>query len=713
MKQPRRHLIETFLVWMIIPITLVVFIQIPQKIVDFRQEKYETYKTIATLMSRFLEVEGAGEKDAVLIGSVTCPLIANYRDNSTSMAVWYSRDGRAWTDLAGSPVSDLTGVSLDKLIRTCNQNLDGLTEVGKHLGCIHVIQRANSVSGYLFVGERTDILEAEGWRRRADYLFFIAVLTVLVCLGYAVLRQDIARQVSSFQSELISARSQGVVPQQGEVRIGGELQEVFAFSKEILEENILVGNILHNLPVGLAVLDQSNNIILINRRMAGYVEANANCLVGKQVGGTPLAFLEEAAAPAAESARFSDAHPTPALVVGRQGKFVEVHSFPIIGKHGDSIGTLYIVLDSVDRGMMERLQLENGFFVESTSTGVVVIDNTNAIVSMNQFAASILAVEREQCLHTNWVDFGQKYVPQVLELTGCFPDPHVLKNRDVTLNLANSNLTIRLDSFLLGPAPKDQEPSALMLLLRDETEKHLLEEQARLADKLAVIGQMAASTAHEIRNPLTGIRGFVQLIERSLIKNGLTEQTEYIPLILAEIDRINEIIKEFLLLAKPTKVQKLFDLNQVIGECLVFVENEALLRDVQLVTAFGENLPPVKGDPDKFKQVVLNLARNSLEAISGGGRLTVRTWGEGRWLAMEVKDTGAGIPPELLPKMFEPFFTTKESGTGLGLPVTYKIVREFGGEINVDSEVGQGTSITVRLPVTGINPETEPGGESQ
>lgn len=688
MRWPRGYLIETFLVWVIIPILIVVTIQIPKRNEEFRQERYETFKTIAGLMAPF-------------VGGNSLPAPEKVRMDTDEIAVWYSLDGEDWRELGGKTVVWKTGSS--EIVQKSNQR--GLVEMHGHLGYLHAFLQDGSLR-YLFVGEKVEALENEGWRQRADYIFLMLLLTGLICLGYTVIRKDITQQVSSFRDELESVRTGEVQLPETEYRVIGELQEVFTSSKQLLAENILVSSILHNLPVGLVVLDENDQVALINRRMEEYVGVDADVLVGQQLDSTPLSFMQEAPALSVTGASGEEGRHTPALVVDRRGRFAEVHAFPLDDRNGKNLGTLYMVLDSVDRVMLERLQLENGFFIESTGTGVVVINDRNIIISINDHAATCFGVERSEALQADWTEFGPARVPQIYQLTGSFPEPGVLKDRNVTLNQAESPRYIRLDSFLLGQASGKSGPAALMLLLRDETEKHLLEEQARLADKLAVIGQMAAGTAHEIRNPLTGIRGFVQLIEKALIKHDLKEQAEYVPMILAEIDRINEIIKDFLLLAKPAKAtEELFDVNQAVAECLVFVENETLLREVEMVVRYADGLPPVRGEMDKLKQVVLNLARNALEAMPGGGRLEVGTRSDGNWIVIEIRDTGEGIPADKLQKIFEPFFTTKEGGTGLGLPVSYKIVQDFGGELTAESEVGKGTLFQVRLPTAGLESE--------
>jgi len=219
------------------------------------------------------------------------------------------------------------------------------------------------------------------------------------------------------------------------------------------------------------------------------------------------------------------------------------------------------------------------------------------------------------------------------------------------------------------------------------------------AEKLATIGRMAASIVHEIRNPLTSIRGFVQLLAEK--RPAQDPEREYLDIVLEELDRVNEYITHFLQLAKPEQRRRTeVDLVDLLRGIMVLAESQGLLRDIEVVQEYASALPPVFADPGQIRQVFLNLIQNAFQAMPHGGRLTVRAYpaAEERMVAVDVEDTGTGIPEEHLPRLGEFFFTTKEDGTGLGLALTFRIVREHGGTIEVWSRVGQGSRFTVRLP---------------
>ncbi|HHW91667.1 MAG TPA: GAF domain-containing protein [Firmicutes bacterium] len=237
------------------------------------------------------------------------------------------------------------------------------------------------------------------------------------------------------------------------------------------------------------------------------------------------------------------------------------------------------------------------------------------------------------------------------------------------------------------------------LVIEDVTEKRQLEISLQEAEKLAALGELAAGIAHEMRNPLTTIKGFTQLIRQ---KNYSAEELAgYTDLMLSEMERMGEIIRSLLLLADTTRVQvESVDLNKLLELLLSLIHAEAVLRDVEIRYRPSPNLPPVKGDFNELKQSFLNIATNALQAMTYGGILTISSEyrAEEGEVWIHVGDTGCGIAPDDYKRIFNPFFCTKEEGTGLGLPIAYRIVQKYGGEINIASKVGEGTVFTIKLP---------------
>lgn len=235
-------------------------------------------------------------------------------------------------------------------------------------------------------------------------------------------------------------------------------------------------------------------------------------------------------------------------------------------------------------------------------------------------------------------------------------------------------------------------------LLRRQAE---IEKKQNEAHKLELIGTLAASTAHEIRNPLTGIKGLVQLLNE---KYNTPDDQFYFSVIQNEIDRINQIVSEFLILGKPT-VQKLekLDIGAIIEEVKPLISSEANLYNVHLDINLP-NLPIIiKCSRDQMKQVILNITKNAFESMNNGGKLTIMVAKVNGLCKISIIDTGIGITKEDQKKLFNPFFTSKDLGTGLGLVVCKRIVDAFGGDICLFSQLHEGTTVEIILPLVENN----------
>jgi two-component system, sporulation sensor kinase D len=215
--------------------------------------------------------------------------------------------------------------------------------------------------------------------------------------------------------------------------------------------------------------------------------------------------------------------------------------------------------------------------------------------------------------------------------------------------------------------------------------------------KLELVGNLAASSAHEIRNPLTGIKGLVQLLSE---KHKDEQDQFYFSIIQKEIIRINEIVSQFLILGKPTALKKqIIDLQNIIAELKPLIISEANLYNVECIFTIPTNTIPVHCTADQMKQVLLNITKNALEAMENGGELQISMSISEEEVIITITDTGVGISNEQLKKLFEPFYTSKTTGTGLGLIVCKRIIQSFNGEIFISSKEMKGTKVDILLPL--------------
>mgnify|MGYP001378616612 CR=1 FL=1 len=234
-------------------------------------------------------------------------------------------------------------------------------------------------------------------------------------------------------------------------------------------------------------------------------------------------------------------------------------------------------------------------------------------------------------------------------------------------------------------------------ICQDITEIEKLRNELHRIDRLQIIGQMAASFAHEVRNPLTVIRGFMQLMQRQMDPMKIQD---YLKMVISELDRSNEIIGNFLSLSQNRFLQKdMINLNRIIEEIETLLIAEANHSNIELIIEKDPNLQDLLLNDKEIKQLILNLTRNGMESMSGGGKLYIRTVQLPDAALLEVQDTGHGIPQDKLDQLFEPFYTTKPSGTGLGLAVCLSIVERHQAKIDVKSQESVGTTFTIRFNV--------------
>lgn len=235
----------------------------------------------------------------------------------------------------------------------------------------------------------------------------------------------------------------------------------------------------------------------------------------------------------------------------------------------------------------------------------------------------------------------------------------------------------------------------------EERTREIEEIQSRLShsERLAALGQLVAGIAHEINNPLTGIDMFASLASE---QPALTPELRAdLQTILAETRRCGDIVRRLLEFSRESPPHKaLSQVNRLLDQTLALLEHQSLFQDVRILRRYREDLPEILVDPDQIEQVLMNVVLNAGQAMAGQGELELATDRRGRWLQISIRDTGCGIPAENLKKIFDPFFTTKDhSGTGLGLSVSYGIVQNHGGKIDVTSQVGSGSRFIIRLPI--------------
>ncbi len=275
-----------------------------------------------------------------------------------------------------------------------------------------------------------------------------------------------------------------------------------------------------------------------------------------------------------------------------------------------------------------------------------------------------------------------------------------LRNGDlnVTLNFARRNDEI-------GELGRHFNEMVCQLRQSREEIERLHREQMTRAEHLATLGELATGLAHEIRNPLTGIAGAIEILVGDLPPQS--PGRDVLEEVRREVKRINVILSDLLIYARPQPPRLVAaDLNAAAEQATRLAREQIRSRPIEIELISQPDLPPVVHDPAQIEQVLMNLLLNGIQAIPERGKIELKIVTEGSFALLTVSDTGGGISPQDLPRVFRPFFTTKQRGTGVGLPLAKGIVEGHGGRIDVTSELGRGTKFTVCLPISPANDGT-------
>ncbi|MFN2529739.1 MAG: nitrogen regulation protein NR(II) [Pyrinomonadaceae bacterium] len=358
------------------------------------------------------------------------------------------------------------------------------------------------------------------------------------------------------------------------------------------------------------------------------------------------------------------------------------------------------------RQSLANLRALHERIVQSIRSGVVTTDLEGRIYTFNTAAEEITAYEeaviRGQHASIIFGELGDRIAASLRAVEAGETSPRFESDC-----LTREGLRLRL-GFSISPLfSENDETTGLVLTFQDLTQVRTLEETSRRQDRLAAIGRMAASIAHEIRNPLAAMRGSIQMLRSEMSDDS--SQSELMEIILRESDRLNRIISDFLNYARPRSMTRTqVDIRELLHQTFALLKHSPEILETQKVV---EELPDtaliVEADSSQLQQVFWNLARNALQAMPDGGTLCAQLdMNSDNRLKIAFSDTGRGMSPEQVEHLFEPFSSTT-GGTGLGLSIVYQIIRDHGGTINVRSREGHGTIITVELPA-GVSPdETE------
>jgi two-component system, NtrC family, sensor histidine kinase HydH len=326
--------------------------------------------------------------------------------------------------------------------------------------------------------------------------------------------------------------------------------------------------------------------------------------------------------------------------------------------------------------------------------GLIAVDGAGALTAFNQTAETVLGRKAEEVLGKR----AEEVLPgSCRELFRQLASEKKIIEREIDCTVAEGR-TIVLELIATTLREEKGDFIGTVLLFRDITEMRRLKQEVARSRHMASIGSLAAGVAHEIRNPLSSIKGFATYFRERFRDNPNDRETAEV--MIREVDRLNRVINQLLEYSRPLTMNRTPTSPQmIIRNALKLVEGRAREKGISIEADLPPEIGKIPLDADRIGQVLLNLNLNAIEAMEEGGTLRVAlARQDARTLRIDVADTGAGIRQEDIPCVFDPYFTTKASGTGLGLPIIQKIVAAHEGDVMIASEPGKGTTVTVLLP---------------
>lgn len=560
-----------------------------------------------------------------------------------------------------------------------------------------VLEKATGFQTQEVIGKRIDELVAKGTRtpqipdRRSlgenapqqltilDRLgnsvhLLVTVVPIVVqgkCHGYYAICKDITQSVN-VQNELVEMKQR--------------LESLFEESVD-----------------ALCIIQPNGIIIDVNQAFERLYGWPRDELIGKEIPNVPDELQEDRYRRwtlAAQGTRI-EAYETKNL--DRYGNVIDVSLslFPIRDGQGNVVAVSGSARDIRERKQFERAlrdsEMKYRTIADNANDLIAIVDVSGIIRYASPSHVTVFGVdstELEGTVAVSWIYAAD--VPLFMDALA-----HTAQTKsacDIECRIRHRNGTLfSLETRGMPVIDEDGGVSKFILVSRDITVRKQTEELLLQSVKLSVAGQLAAGIAHEIRNPMTSIKGFVQLLQAQ----APTYQNYYV-IMLSELERIQRIISEFLLLAKPqTDTAHAVDVHGLLNYVVDLIQAEAVMRGIEICTDFAMHEGTVvRGEPDRLRQALLNIVKNAMDAMPDGGTVYIcwRAKGE-QDIEVSIRDTGEGIPEDQLNRIGEPFYTTKQTGTGLGLMVTQNIIREHNGTIQFRSELGVGTEVLITLPI--------------
>lgn len=348
------------------------------------------------------------------------------------------------------------------------------------------------------------------------------------------------------------------------------------------------------------------------------------------------------------------------------------------------------------RASLSRIKAFSDNVVENMPTGLIALDNQQGIAAFNHTAESLMQLSFQE---VTGKAADQILPPELCAAINFSEIEDEVIEKEIVCTVGNG-LKVPLEIGASRLVDDGGAHLGYVILFKDLTEVRALHQEVERSRRLASVGRLAAGVAHEIRNPLSSIKGFATYFKQRY--QDVPEDQQTADIMIQEVDRLNRVVSQLLDFARPISISvKSASFKDLVADSLKLIRQQARDKQITINTRNTAKIDEVKLDPDRINQVMLNLYLNAIEAMEPGGKLQIEISDskEDGELIIRVTDTGRGIAEADLPRIFDPYFTTKSSGTGLGLAIAHNIVEAMGGTIEVKSEPGNRTAFTLRLPL--------------
>ncbi|MGG1659990.1 PAS domain S-box protein [Brevibacillus sp. NRS-1366] len=462
---------------------------------------------------------------------------------------------------------------------------------------------------------------------------------------------------------------------------------------------------LKNTVDAIVVLDMQFKVIKVNQAFEKMFGWNEQEVIGGSLPTIPVHLIDDFNKLHQEIVHSRHVTSYETVRQRKDGSLLDVSKFvsPLSDTRGNVVAFVFILRDITERKRMEEALEKNErqlrTLINAMPDSVCFKDGEGRWMEANECCLRIFQLED--------VPYHGKRDAELAAMNPYYGKA-LLLCEESDKQAWEKGITIRLEEVIPQPDGEskvfevikvplfhpDGRRQGLVVISRDITELKRTEELLRKSEKLSVVGQLAAGVAHEIRNPLTSIRGFIQFIKEGNYKDA------YFQTILSELDRIQSVVNEFLVLAKPQAINFTpRNLPALLYQVIDLLQTEAIMNNVQIAIDCGSKIPLVNCEENQVKQVFINILKNAFEAMPNGGQIKIELMQQQESVLIRIIDQGDGIAEDRIQKLGEPFYTTKEKGTGLGLMISYKIVQAHHGSMKISSQKNKGTTVEIMLPI--------------